>query len=75
MMMWHKALEDCIAEVGVEELHIQLGVSRQTIYNWRRGKRKVKPELVIKVERVLGIPKSVIRPDLYGDAANGGGGV
>jgi DNA-binding transcriptional regulator YdaS (Cro superfamily) len=38
-----------------------LGISRQAIYQWRR----VPPERVIELERLSGVPRSELRPDLY----------
>lgn len=38
-----------------------LGITRQAVYLWKR----VPPEHVITVERVSGIPRHELRPDLY----------
>ena len=46
---------------GVQALASLLGLNRQSIYEWRRvpGKR------IIQIEKVTGVPRDVLRPDLY----------
>jgi DNA-binding transcriptional regulator YdaS (Cro superfamily) len=59
---------------GITRLATSLGVKHQSLYSWRR----VPAERVIDVERVTGIPRHELRPDIYpvpaGDAAAGAGG-
>lgn len=43
------------------ELADELGISRQALNQWRR----VPHERVLEVERILGISRSVLRPDIY----------
>jgi hypothetical protein len=49
---------------GVPELARRLGVSRQAIDQWT----EVPPERAADLERVTGIPRSRLRPDLFGQA-------
>ena len=46
---------------GLGRLATQLGITHQAFYSWRR----VPAERVIDFERVTGIPRHEIRPDLY----------
>jgi len=48
---------------GLTPLAKALGVPRQNIFQWRR----IPAEWVVSVERVTGIPRSELRPDLYGE--------
>jgi len=41
-----------------------LNVTRQTVASWRR--RGIPLERAIEIERVLGVPKEAIRPDIFG---------
>lgn len=48
---------------GPSALARKLGIKPQGISQWRR----VPPERVLEVERVTGISRYQIRPDIYGD--------
>jgi DNA-binding transcriptional regulator YdaS (Cro superfamily) len=48
---------------GLGKLAAALGIRHQAFYSWR----KVPAERVIAFERATGIPRHVIRPDLFGD--------
>lgn len=48
---------------GLTPLANALGVPRQNVFQWRR----IPAEWVVPVERVTGIPRSELRPDLYGE--------
>ena len=41
------------------------GAPYQTIYKQYRGKRRPGPKSVLLYEKVLGIPRSELRPDLW----------
>ena len=47
----------------------QLGVSDVTLSNILRGKRRPGFALTKKIEAITGIPRSELRPDIFGDAA------
>jgi DNA-binding transcriptional regulator YdaS (Cro superfamily) len=46
---------------GVIALSLALGLSRAAVSQWRR----VPAERVVEVERLTGIPREQLRPDLY----------
>lgn len=48
---------------GVIALSRKLGLSRATVSLWKR----VPPHHVLAVERLTGIRREVIRPDIYGE--------
>ena len=48
---------------GVIEVAKRLGITRGAIYNWQ-GKG-VPAKRLVKLERITGIDRSLIRPDLY----------
>jgi plasmid maintenance system antidote protein VapI len=41
------------------------GVTAEAVRSWRHGKRRVGPETARKIEKQLGIPKHILRPDLW----------
>lgn len=49
---------------GPSALSRQIGVTPQAISQWRR----VPPERVLDVERITGISRHELRPDIYGPA-------
>lgn len=51
--------------IRLEDLGKALGVGRATVCKWE--KKRVPAERVLHVERVTGIPRSLLRPDLYPD--------
>jgi DNA-binding transcriptional regulator YdaS (Cro superfamily) len=50
---------------GVVALSHKLGLSRAAVSGWK----KVPAERVLAVEKITGIPREQIRPDLYGQEA------
>ena len=46
---------------GVARLADMLGVSRQAVYKWKR----IPAERVPQIERLTGVPRVALRPDLY----------
>lgn len=49
---------------GPSALSRELGISSQAIPQWRR----VPPNRVLEVERITGISRHVLRPDIFGPA-------
>ena len=61
-------LEEAVRAVGgVSELARQLGISQPSVSNWNR----VPAERVLIVEAATGVDRKILRPDLYGEAAQG----
>ena len=46
---------------GVAELARQIGVTRQAVHQWQR----IPAERVRDIERITGLPREFLRPDLY----------
>jgi TorA maturation chaperone TorD len=66
--MQDEGLQAAIRAVGgVTELARRIGISQPSVSNWTR----VPAERVLTVEQVTGVPRSVLRPDLYGAEAEG----
>lgn len=51
---------------GLAQLASKLGIARQAIYQWKR----VPAERCVDIERITGIPRAELRPDLFGEAAD-----
>ena len=49
--------------LSVEALAERLGVERTTVWRWERG--RVPADRLRTVERLTGIPRETLRPDLY----------
>ena len=47
---------------GAKKLATSLGISRQAVEQWR----VVPPERVLSVERITGISRHELRPDIFG---------
>ena len=59
-----KALQQAIERVGGQrELGRQLGVSYQAIQTWLQS--KVPAERVLTIERLTGVSRHALRPDIY----------
>src|SRR5689334_8742814 len=57
-------LQQAIRAVGgVTELARRIGVSQPSVSNWAR----VPSERVVSVEAATGVPRQILRPDLYGE--------
>jgi DNA-binding transcriptional regulator YdaS (Cro superfamily) len=48
---------------GILQLASKCGVSHQAVYKWRRS--GIPPRRVLLLERVSGVPRHELRPDLY----------
>jgi DNA-binding transcriptional MerR regulator len=57
---------ECVwTEVKISDLAKDLKISRQAIYLWQKRPNGVPAERVSQVSKALGVPKEVIRPDLF----------
>ncbi len=52
------------ATIGISELARQIGISRQAIHLWQRA-GQIPAEYVVAIEAATGIPREMLRPDLY----------
>jgi DNA-binding transcriptional regulator YdaS (Cro superfamily) len=50
---------------GFASLAGELGISRQAIYQWRR----IPAERIVEIEKLTGVPRHELRPDLYPQVA------
>lgn len=50
---------------GIPQLAQKLGISRQAIYYWTR----IPADRVVEIERITGIDRRELRPDIFGEAA------
>lgn len=50
-----------VAAGGFPALADRLGITRQALYQWQR----IPAERVIDIERISGVPRHELRPDLY----------
>jgi DNA-binding transcriptional regulator YdaS (Cro superfamily) len=58
-------LDDIVKRTGGQaELARLMRISPQAIHQWRQS-GKVPAERVLDLERVSGVPRTAIRPDLY----------
>jgi len=46
---------------GMAQLAAELGIARQAIYQWTR----VPVARVVEIERITGVPRSELRPDIF----------
>ena len=60
--MTSAGLQKAIEKTGSgARLADQLGVTRQALYQWHR----IPAERVLEIERITGVPRHELRPDLY----------
>lgn len=59
-------LKACDDAGGQSALAERIGVRQSTFWHWlRKSKRGIPGEYVLKVERITGISRHDLRPDLY----------
>ena len=49
---------------------VEMGANYQTLWKQLRGERRVGPQSAILYEKILGIPRSEIRPDFWPPATS-----
>ena len=42
-----------------------IGVSTTIVWQWENGTRRVSAERAVEIERITGIPREQLRPDLF----------
>jgi DNA-binding transcriptional regulator YdaS (Cro superfamily) len=61
-----EGLEAAIARAGGQKaLAKLLGVGQSYVSNWKNRNKRVPAERVLEIERVTGVPRHQLRPDLY----------
>lgn len=60
-----KQVADQIVAYGRRKLAEEIGVSYQAVCHWCTGIRKPQPRYLSEIERLTGIPRTELRPDLY----------
>jgi DNA-binding transcriptional regulator YdaS (Cro superfamily) len=62
-----------LAHINGTELARKLGVSKQLVSHWRRGRYRVSAEWCVEIERVTNgeITRLDLRPDLFGPVEAG----
>jgi len=50
--------------ISMSELARRLGVHRSAVLHWERG--RISPQRAVDLERRIGIPREVLRPDIFG---------
>lgn len=58
---WRKSIEPGTLEAAAD----RLGVKAPMLSRWETGMRAIPPHRVLGIERVTGISRSTLRPDLY----------
>ena len=56
-------------QLSQQEVADKLGVSRQMVGFLENGEREFTPEMAVKIEKELGIPREEILPELFRRAA------
>lgn len=52
------------AEITLDEAASRLGVDRKTVLRWEQGKIRIPEDRLLEVERITGISRHELRPDL-----------
>ncbi|MCC2602553.1 transcriptional regulator [Sphingopyxis yananensis] len=61
-----EALEHLVKNAGSQsQLARHLGVSQSTVWKWLQSSKRLPAEHVLKAERVYGISRHLLRPDIY----------
>lgn len=58
-------LKEFVNRYGTRRLASELDVSPQSVSNWCTGRQRVAANLCIRLEALSGIPREVLRPDVF----------
>ena len=61
---------DIWQKITISDLANRLNISRGSVYKWK-WVDKIPAERVVAVEAITGIKREELRPDLFGQAADG----
>ncbi|MGB3026900.1 helix-turn-helix domain-containing protein [Paradevosia shaoguanensis] len=56
------------SELSLDEAGHLVGVSGVQWHRYETGTRKVSPNRVLQIERLTGVPRYLLRPDIYGSS-------
>jgi len=56
-------VSQAIGEIGLTKLAHQLGITHQALRKWE--KTRVPAERLVEFERITGIPREAIRPEIF----------
>lgn len=45
---------------------VALGVTQAAVCQWLSGEKKASPKIAVQMEKLTGIPREQIRPDIFG---------
>ena len=51
--------------ISTDEIAKQLGVAASTLRSWENGNRQLSAEMAVKVEKLFGIARASLRPDVF----------
>ncbi|MCA0208146.1 MAG: helix-turn-helix domain-containing protein [Proteobacteria bacterium] len=61
-----EALTTCRDRAGSDsQLARDLDVTQPTVWRWLKQTKQMPPEYCLKAERIYGVPKEYLRPDIY----------
>ena len=52
------------------EIARKLGVSRQRVFHWYKSGGRVPDKFVLKIEKITGVSRHDLRPDIFGDSVD-----
>ena len=52
--------------LSCSDLAKKLGIAEPTLRSFENGNRKVSAELAVEIERITGITRAAVRPDIFG---------
>jgi len=62
----YEALKACIDKAASQSaLARDLGVSQPTVWRWLKSSRQMPAEYVLTAERLYGVSRHLLRPDIY----------
>ncbi len=62
----YEALKQCVEKSGSQESFADnMGVTQPTVWRWLRQSKQLPPEYVLEAERLYGVSRHNLRPDIY----------
>lgn len=64
--MVNASLQKALGKIGgATALANSLGIHRQAVHQWSRPGRQIPAHHIVEIERLTGVPREELRPDLY----------